>query len=79
VRLASSLPDTHIGIVYASTLVPRLIDAAPKMREIFTAYPNNVTVSFISGPSRTGDIELILTLGVHGPEAAHAIIIEDIA
>ena len=79
VRLASSLPDSHIGIVYASTLVPRLVDAAPRLREIFEAHPKNVTVTFISGPSRTGDIELILTLGVHGPEAAHAIIIEDIA
>jgi len=29
----------------------------------------------MSGPSRTGDIELKLTLGVHGPESAHAIVV----
>lgn len=77
VRLVSGLPRTHIGVVFASTLVPRLVDAAAPMRAIFQQYPKNVTVSFISGPSRTGDIELILTLGVHGPEYAHAVVITE--
>jgi len=77
VRLVSGLPRTHIGIVQAGTLVPRLLDAAAPMREIFARHEKNVTVSFISGPSRTGDIELILTLGVHGPEFAHAIIVTE--
>jgi L-lactate dehydrogenase complex protein LldG len=77
VRLVSGLPRTHIGVVYASDLAPTLHDAAPRLRALFTQHDANVTVSFISGPSRTGDIELVLTLGVHGPETAHAVIIED--
>ncbi len=77
VRLVSSLPRTHIGIVRARDIVPRFEDAAPRLREIFNANGNGCTVSFISGPSRTGDIELKLTLGVHGPEIAHAIVIAD--
>lgn len=77
VRLVSGLPRTHIGVVYARDLVNTLHDAAPRLRDLFTLHDANVTVSFISGPSRTGDIELVLTLGVHGPETAHAVIIED--
>lgn len=77
VRLVSGLPRTHIGIVRASTLVDKFVDAAEPMRKALAANPENCAISFISGPSRTGDIEMILTLGVHGPERAHAIIIED--
>ena len=77
IRLVSSLPRTHVGIVRASTLVPTLREAAPLMRPYFEDNAGGVVLSFISGPSRTGDIELKLTLGVHGPEVAHAIVIED--
>jgi len=77
VRLVSGLPRTHIGIVRASTLVDKFTDAAEPMRKALADNPENCSISFISGPSRTGDIEMILTLGVHGPERAHTIIIED--
>ena len=75
VRLVSALPRTHIGIVRAADLVARYDDAAPRVRELFAENAANCVVSFLSGPSRTGDIELKLTLGVHGPESAHAIIV----
>jgi L-lactate dehydrogenase complex protein LldG len=77
VRLVSGLPRTHIGILRASTIVPKFVDAAEPMRKALAEHPENCMVSFISGPSRTGDIEMILTLGVHGPERAHTIVIED--
>lgn len=78
VRLVSGLPRTHIGIVRSRDIVPRFDDAAPRLRQIFDAHGEGCTVSFISGPSRTGDIELKLTLGVHGPEFAHAIVIAEL-
>ena len=77
VRLVSGLPRAHIGVVRASEIVERFEDAAPRLRAIFNEHGGACTVSFISGPSRTGDIELILTLGVHGPEAAYVIVLQD--
>lgn len=76
-RLVSSMPRTYIGILRAADIVPTLFDASARLREVFQRHGGGVTVSFISGPSRTGDIEMILTLGVHGPERAHAIIIQE--
>jgi L-lactate dehydrogenase complex protein LldG len=65
-RVASLLPPTHITIVEAGQIVPDLIDAIGMLNQLgFEALPSNVT--FITGPSKTGDIELQLTTGVHGP------------
>ncbi len=75
VRLTSSLPRIHIGLVFARDIVPSFEDAAPRLRDLFAAEAGGCAITFISGPSRTGDIELKLTLGVHGPETAHAIVI----
>jgi L-lactate dehydrogenase complex protein LldG len=74
-RLVSSLPDTYIGVLYAEDIVDHYYDGAALIRKIVSEHDRNLVISFISGPSRTGDIELKLTLGVHGPEEAHAIII----
>ena len=78
-RLVSSLPRTYVGIVPSSAFVDTLSEAAPLIRTAYAGNPTNCVVSFISGPSRTGDIEMILTLGVHGPEIAHAVIVDDVA
>ncbi len=75
VRLVSTLPRVHIGIFRASTLLKNLTDAAEPLRQFYLDHPKNATATFISGPSRTADIEMRLTLGVHGPEVAHAIVI----
>ena len=76
VRLVSTLPRVHIGIFRASTLLENLRDAAEPLRQFYLDHPENATATFISGPSRTADIEMRLTLGVHGPEVAHAIVIK---
>ena len=74
-RLVSGLPRTYIGVLKADTVVDKFEDGAARLRQIVQQHDDHLVISFISGPSRTGDIELKLTLGVHGPEEAHAILI----
>ena len=77
IRLVSSLPRTYVGVVKAGELVERLEDSAERVRQAFQENKEGCAVSFISGPSRTGDIEMILTLGVHGPKEAHVVILDE--
>lgn len=77
VRLVSGLPRTYIGVLRAADIVDKFHEGAARVRQIVQQHDRNLVISFISGPSRTGDIELKLTLGVHGPEEAHAVIIDN--
>lgn len=73
-RLASLLPPMHVAIVERSQIVPDLLDAFALLHERgLSNLPSNVTL--ITGPSKTGDIELQLTTGVHGPGKWRVIIV----
>jgi L-lactate dehydrogenase complex protein LldG len=73
-RLASLLPRVHVAIVEESRLLPDLLDAFAKLQERgLDALPANIAL--ITGPSKTGDIELQLTTGVHGPGKWHVVIV----
>jgi L-lactate dehydrogenase complex protein LldG len=74
-RLVSALPRIHVGIFCAHVLLATHKEAVAPIRNFFIENTQNATATFISGPSRTGDIEMRLTLGVHGPEVAHAVVI----
>lgn len=74
-RLVSALPLVHISLLRASDLISTLKEAAAPIRNFYEENSLNANVSFISGPSRTADIEMRLILGVHGPAETHAIII----
>jgi L-lactate dehydrogenase complex protein LldG len=75
-RLASLLPPVHIAIVARDQIVPDLIDATNEIAALnFDDVPSNI--SLITGPSKTGDIELQLTTGVHGPGKWHVIVVTD--
>lgn len=73
-RLASTLPPIHIAIVETSRLVPDMPTVFTKIRPEQTNY-----ISFITGPSRTADIERVLTIGVHGPEKLIIVFVDDLA
>lgn len=73
-RLMSSLPRVHIAFLKASQIINSIYDAAPLLRSIYKRHPQHCNVTFISGPSRTGDIEMKLFLGVHGPRESHVIV-----
>jgi L-lactate dehydrogenase complex protein LldG len=72
---ASLLPETHIALVRAHRIVTGMEDAWRLLRAELPSMPR--AVSFISGPSRTADIEQTVTLGAHGPYRAHIIVIAD--
>ena len=74
-RLVTSLPLVHISLLRASDIVATLKEAAAPIRDFYNENSLNATVSFISGPSRTADIEMRLILGVHGPAETHVIIV----
>ncbi len=67
---SSLLPAHHIAIVKADTIYETLDDFFSSFTE---GPPTNITL--ISGPSRTADIELTLTIGVHGPEQVSIIVV----
>lgn len=70
---ASLLPETHIAIVLESRIVPAMEDAFALARTERGELPR--ATNFISGPSRTGDIEQTIVLGAHGPYRVHVIIV----
>ncbi|ADU64877.1 LUD domain-containing protein [Desulfurispirillum indicum] len=76
VRLASCMAETLVVILERSRLVEKLEDVAAYMEEKLSGAEAGF-VAFISGASRTADIERELTIGVHGPRYMHALILED--
>jgi L-lactate dehydrogenase complex protein LldF len=61
---ASLLPEVHIAILRSADIYPSLPDAMHLVK-------NTSAAVFITGPSRTADIEMTLTIGVHGPKEIH--------
>jgi len=72
-RTLSVLAPVNIVVISASRIVAHL-------PEFFARVPNPASVSsamvFVTGPSRTADIELTLTVGVHGPGEIHVVILQ---
>lgn len=76
-KLLSSLSRIHIVLVRASKVLAKLQDVAPIIRALLTGREEKPTITFISGPSRTSDIEMKFVLGVHGPHEVHCLILEE--
>jgi L-lactate dehydrogenase complex protein LldG len=69
------LPENHVVVVEASRISGSYEDAWDEIRRHYGAAVLPRAVNFISGPSRTGDIEQRLELGAHGPRRLHIIIL----
>jgi L-lactate dehydrogenase complex protein LldG len=69
------LPENHIVIVEASKVTGDLESVMAQIRSTFGKGQMPRTVNFITGPSRSGDIEQKILLGAHGPRALHIILV----
>ncbi|HSL46124.1 MAG TPA: lactate utilization protein, partial [Anaerolineales bacterium] len=69
---ASLLPEIHIAILCVSKILPTLADALP-----LPIVQRSRAAVVITGPSRTADIEMSLTIGMHGPGELHVFLVDD--
>lgn len=73
--VTSLLPETHIALLPVARIVAGMEDAWRLLRDEVGHLPR--AVNFVSGPSRTADIEQTITLGAHGPYRVHIILVKD--
>jgi L-lactate dehydrogenase complex protein LldG len=75
------LPDTHIVVMRGKQVAASYEEGWTRLREARRAADGSValprTVNFITGPSRTGDIEQRIELGAHGPRRLHIVLVDD--
>lgn len=76
-RSVSLLPTNHIAVFRKDNLVPTMSTVMKILMERRSTQEVPAAIDFITGPSRTSDIEMDLSIGVHGPVKVWAIIIED--
>jgi len=72
-RATSLVPPVHVCVLRVDDVVPTLADALARVAQ--QEMPSALT--WIGGPSRTGDLEMILTLGVHGPRTVEVVLLAD--
>lgn len=70
---SSLLPETHVAVVSAGRIVAHMEDAFALAREAFGQLPR--AINFVSGPSRTADIDQTIVLGAHGPYRVHIVLV----
>jgi iron-sulfur cluster protein len=79
-RLVSTLPPVHVAVVGVEKIVPSLDEATEILKLLApsaTGQKSSVYVSFTTGPSRSADIELSLSIGVHGPKEVHIVLVDN--
>ena len=71
------LVAAHVVVCSTERLVPSLDEAAPVLREI-ASRPGGSYATLVTGPSRTADIERVLTVGVQGPARLAVLFVDDL-
>ncbi len=71
-RLASTLPAIHVALIGTNRILPDKVAVFSRITPLTSRY-----IAFITGPSRTADIERVLTIGVHGPKRLVIVFIDE--
>ncbi len=74
IRLATTLPEKHFVLVDPATILADNLAAAAPLRDLHQG-GRGCFVAYITGPSRTADIERVLTIGCHGPRELHILLV----
>ncbi len=77
-RLATTLPPVHFVLLDPRKIVADSSAAVPLLRRFHEQLPQTY-LAYITGPSRTADIERVLTIGVHGPKELHILLYEGVS
>jgi L-lactate dehydrogenase complex protein LldG len=71
-RLSSTLPAIHIALIGTDRILPDKTALFSRISPATSRY-----IAFITGPSRTADIERVLTIGVHGPKRLVIVLVDE--
>lgn len=74
IRLTTTLPERHFALLDPEKILADGLEAVKPLRAMHQRDPRNY-VAYITGPSRTADIERVLTIGVHGPKELHVLLV----
>ena len=74
-RRMNVFPETHLVLAFTSQIVPDIKDAMANLKK---KYQNSLPsmIAFITGPSRTADIEKTLVMGAHGPKNLYVFLVD---
>lgn len=75
-RLVSMLPPVHLALVSTAAIVGTFSEALSVIEKVYRGTPPPF-LSFITGPSKTADIERVLTIGVHGPKELIVLFVDE--
>ncbi|MCP4672819.1 MAG: lactate utilization protein [Desulfobacula sp.] len=77
IRIATMLASIHIAMLPTSKIRPSTAGIEKELNDILKKDKPSYT-AFITGPSRTADIERVLAIGVHGPVEHHLLLLKEV-
>jgi L-lactate dehydrogenase complex protein LldG len=78
IRLATTLPELQFALLDPEKILADSLAAVKPLRQLHQRNPRNY-IAYVSGPSRTADIERVLTIGVHGPKELHILLVPELS